>query len=413
MISLVTKAVALFRALASLYVVLICITYQGVVEFTNAILPNTLNLLIAILFASPLTLFFPSIICAILGVAGIGLWSYWNIIRTAVVSFWPKDQSLFSLTEFTIKAIAALYKLLIYPFPFLVTLFIPAPEPGPGIFNAVLRSILKDPCRHYPPSETQMKDAKVKDEIWIFINGVATTKEIADQNCNLIFEMFGRPVDLLHNPTDGLVVDLFECAAGKTGLFQFGEIEPREELKILLILKLIEAKEKGYKKVVLLAHSQGTIITGNALYELGSTSSTDFLNEYIRRELKARKPDIDMNMVRNIAPIMKELLEVYSFATCGHKMPAENCSYLENISNKGDLVAYLGQFFPFPNFWIDVHGNPISLSGKCLAEEGDWGHLINSHYLYPMKNRGMFPESKLMKEYYQGPSPGKMLTKTD
>merc|ERR1712038_1731776 len=220
-----------------------------------------------------------------------------------------------------------------------------------------------DPCRHYPPSETQMKDAKVKDEIWIFINGVATTKEIADQNCNLIFKMFGRPVDLLHNPTDGLVVDLFECAAGKTGLFQFGEIEP---------------KEKGYKKVVLLAHSQGTIITGNALYELGSTSSTDFLNEYIRRELKARKPDIDMNMVRNIAPIMKELLEVYSFATCGHKMPADNCSYLENIS-----------------------------------KEGDWGHLINSHYLYPMKNRGMFPESKLMKEYYQGPSPGKMLTKTD
>ena len=60
------------------------------------------------------------------------------------------------------------------------------------------------------------------DELWIHINGILNDADAAKVTCKVIYEMFGRPCKLLHNPTDGPVLDLLECFMGKTGLLRLG-----------------------------------------------------------------------------------------------------------------------------------------------------------------------------------------------
>ena len=49
------------------------------------------------------------------------------------------------------------------------------------------------------------------DELWIHVNGILNTLSDGKNTCKAMYEMFGRPVKFLHNPTDGPVLDLLEC----------------------------------------------------------------------------------------------------------------------------------------------------------------------------------------------------------
>ncbi len=301
------------------------------------------------------------------GVLGLPM-SWPKLILATFQSFWPRNDdtkvpTLPDLVAFAKRLVGTLYKYVIFPLPF------DAPKDAKGLVWLIFR----EPCAYYPPDSYQAENNDYPEEMWFYINGVATTKDIADANRHLLFDMFGRPIHLLHNPSDSVLLDLLECVTGKTGLMEFGEIAPREKLKKYITKMLVEAKGKGIKKVVLISHSQGTIITGNTLTELGEDSK--------------------------VKELMQEMLEVYNFANCAHKMPADNVAHLENISNKGDLVAWLGHFFPFPSLWIDAKFEPIEISGVPVVEDELWGHLLNSHYLLPMKWRGKYAGSKLVKEY--------------
>jgi hypothetical protein len=231
--------------------------------------------------------------------------------------------------------------------------------------EVLFRVIPRHECGAYAPLN-HANDSNVGpvDENWIYINGVATTKEIADANRHLLFEMFGRPIHLMYNPTNSILVDLIECISWKVGIFGSFTSAPRREL-----IKLLKAKLDEKKKVVLIAHSQGTIITGNALYALSHDKAYNGL--------------------------MKEYLEVYNFANCAHRMDENEVKYLENISNGRDFVAYIGHLFPFPKLWLDDHLQRLNITGKSVIEPKNWGHLLNSHYLYPMQRHHQYGESKL------------------
>ncbi len=56
------------------------------------------------------------------------------------------------------------------------------------------------------------------EELWIYVNGIKTDLRAAKKNCKQMYKMFGRPVKLLHNPTNGTVLDLMECLMGKVKL---------------------------------------------------------------------------------------------------------------------------------------------------------------------------------------------------
>eukprot|EP00571_Detonula_confervacea_P016595 CAMPEP_0172311104 /NCGR_PEP_ID=MMETSP1058-20130122/13717_1 /TAXON_ID=83371 /ORGANISM="Detonula confervacea, Strain CCMP 353" /LENGTH=399 /DNA_ID=CAMNT_0013024179 /DNA_START=234 /DNA_END=1434 /DNA_ORIENTATION=- len=232
--------------------------------------------------------------------------------------------------------------------------------------------------KYYKASDPKMgmPDNKFPKELWMHVNGIGTNGADAKMNCREIYEMFGRPVDLLHNPTDGMLLDLLECIAGKTGLMHFGVIEPRKLLMEKLAENLKGAKAKGITKIVLIAHSQGTIITGNAISNLGEND-------------------------KELAELMKELLEVYIFAGCAHHMP-DNVKHLEYLSNRGDVVAWLGHLFPklLAPIWRNTWGKPLFFcdEGVSHIEPTLWGHSLAPHYLQQMKN-GKFAKSKLASEY--------------
>ncbi len=241
-------------------------------------------------------------------------------------------------------------------------------------------ALFEEECKVYPPPEDQVQANKFPKEKWIYINGIATDQKSAISNGRLMNSMFGRPIHVVHNPTDGPVLDILECIAGKTELIKYGEIEPRQVLMKFVKDSLKEAKANGMEKVVLLAHSQGTIITGNTLRLLGEDPE--------------------------VKDLMKELLEVYTFAGCAHRMPGENVKYHENMSNGGDTVAWLGHVCPRPlKFtWRNTSLKPIEFTYKdgidqSIVEDKDVGHFLASHYLIPMRDNGKFAESKLAKEY--------------
>lgn len=212
-----------------------------------------------------------------------------------------------------------------------------------------------------------------KNERWIHINGIQTELKHVKESCECMYNMFGRPVTAIHNPTDGMFVDLLECIAGKTGLLEFGEIEPRQLLIEKLGEELRSAKANKVDKVVLIAHSQGTIISGNAVSYLANESGPE------------------------MKKLVKELLEVYIFAGCAHKMPSDSVKYLENLSNQGDSVAWLAHLFPIKGFWRDVSFHGILYSGDEHVEF-NFGHSLIDHYLTPMCH-GKFAKSKLATDY--------------
>ena len=230
-----------------------------------------------------------------------------------------------------------------------------------------------------------------KEELWIYINGIATPLESAKGNCRKMRELFGQPVKLLHNPTDGPILDIMECMIGKTGLLKHGSTKPRVQLRNIL---LREMKNETYKKIVLVAHSQGTIITGNAVADISDAANNaipeDDISWFDKDPIKAAK----------LKKTLKKF-EVYLFAGCAHHVDGAFVHRLECLSNRGDLVAMLGHLFPdfLKPLWKNTWGNGIVYKrNKSYIEKSSWGHLLLAHYLGQF-DEGLFSGSKLSKEY--------------
>jgi hypothetical protein len=249
---------------------------------------------------------------------------------------------------------------------------------------------LEEECKLFEPPDDQLENADVKDEIWIYINGIATTRTIGEKNCHLLYDMFSRPIHHLLNPTDGIGLDLLECMADKVGIFKDRDWASKPLTLLVKTLKneLREAKRNKFTRVVLIAHSQGTIIAGKALYKLEHDAPGDPAADEIRG-------------------LMKELLEVYCIANCAHVMPGrDKVKVVESLSNGRDTIAYLGQLFPFPWFWQDVNGNAIQID-ECIKVQEPllWGHLLNTHYLNPMLHHRQYCNSQLVRNYMGGRRP--------
>jgi len=183
---------------------------------------------------------------------------------------------------------------------------------------------------------------------WFFLNGICTNKDVLMLNGKALAELFGHRIYLLHNPSDGIVLDLLECAVGRT-MQPFSTLDES-------VAKILEEALEEYDKVVFIAHSQGGIISARACRILtekfGASGKTDLLKK----------------------------LELYTFASAAtsFEIPA---IYSEHYFNAQDYVARIG-----------VASNPEHFSGK-LFELDTTGHLLNTHYLphfveNAYKNRG-------------------------
>ncbi len=270
---------------------------------------------------------------------------------------------------------------------YLVDVSVPAvpyqmPERLPGIGDAVFwrpTTVLFEPGIDYNPYS-------FPEEAWIFINGIATNEAVARINAEVLVSLFHRPLTIIQNATDSVGVDLFESVVGKAWRVH---TEPAAKA-YPFIHRALHDPEK--KRVVVLCHSQGTIIMANVLRAL-------IHDEYRERMQAVAQRASHSHLEREIRPLAElehlAKLEVYTFANAATVMAhapgvtsttGKPVPFIENFANEFDVVARNGVLAPRKQ----KHG--IFIDGGIYVKAGMWGHLLNVHYLFGMRDHLADPE---------------------
>jgi len=265
------------------------------------------------------------------------------------------------------------------PLKFLGHVLIPSlPRRAPGWFPHALRSIFfhrtrilehPGPCGDAPSGEH-----------WFFINGILTDQIMAGLNAAYLVELFRRPLTIIQNATDGLVFDLAECAEEKA----FGMNGEPVDVGFPHVHKAL--KDPAAHLVVIVAHSQGTLISAVMLRLLRLIYAPDGRHWLTRQQLETelnelRRTGVTLNP-RHFEEITAEelaKLELYCFANCAttmrHVDPQRRLPWIESFGNEYDLVAGLGMLAP------DPLGEGVAIDGPLWRHRSAWGHLLNIHYL--------------------------------
>jgi hypothetical protein len=270
-----------------------------------------------------------------------------------------------------------------------------APPPlGPELIKALF----------YQPSVVLQRPDHVSsytsfpEEHWFFINGILTNDVVAQLNSACLAQLFHRPVTMIQNSTDSLGIDLLQCALGK-------QWRHMTEPAIVAFPVIYDALVNPHKsRVVVVAHSQGTIILANVLAWLYSVvEAQEQPGEAVGRQPRAKMlraggyapweivyPDrsrLDLDDFDRLSLADLRKLEVYCFATCAntmpHFMPAQADSpalpRIEHFANEHDIVARLGMLAPEPT------RHEIRIEGPMYVQPKTWGHLLNEHHLFEIE----------------------------
>ena len=204
------------------------------------------------------------------------------------------------------------------------------------VFSAIVPSY--SPFREVPhlPYALPEQGTPIEDnQAWFFLNGICTDKNVLQLNGKALANLFQRKVYLMHNPSDGIVLDLLECVVGRT-------IQPATSLDSS-VAAILEDALNTHQKVILFAHSQGGIIATGALYKLVET------------------------LTGSRSRLFKKL-EVYTFASAATEFKLPQI-YAEHFWHKDDYVARIG-----------ISGNNRKFTGRKFNYTAS-GHLLNTHYL--------------------------------
>ena len=232
-------------------------------------------------------------------------------------------------------------------------------------------------------------DGAHPDERWFFLNGICTDLRVARLNATLLTTAFHRPITILYNETEGLWLDLVECAIGKA----WDWVTEAAKANVDALMRAL--CDPAVARVVLVSHSQGTIVAAVLLKAL---------QEHLQRRgrIKPRspeapgeqKPSPERRVAKAVADEVQEdldagdvgKLELYCFANCATSMepfvrlknPARLAPWIESYGNEYDLVAKLGLLAP-------PHGiGSARIAGDRYRVPGAWGHLFNAHYGLPI-----------------------------
>tara|TARA_Y100000992_G_C21211385_1_gene465630 strand:- start:34 stop:921 length:888 start_codon:yes stop_codon:yes gene_type:complete len=235
-------------------------------------------------------------------------------------------------------------------------LFIPKlPIHSPSWVPKFIKKILfGSNCKYLPDS---IKD---EDKICIiYINGIMSNRDVVEVNRGELKKIFNRPIDVIHNVTDSFIMDILECLIGK----ETNDLTEASTITLYTVSKKL--LDININKVILICHSQGTIIVSKVLQSLAKLG--------LDKEYYLKK------------------LEIYAFANCASKMNyiVHNYPYMEHFANEDDFVARLGCNCS------DEMKKYISIDGNVFIKENKSGHMFNSHYIDNFSND--YPTSKLNK----------------
>jgi hypothetical protein len=254
---------------------------------------------------------------------------------------------------------------------------------GPSWMPAALRSVFfHETTVGRRPDHDGSYDS-VPDEEWFFINGILTDSGMAAWNADHLARLFHRPFTVIQNATDGPIADLLECADEKA----FGmNGEPAD----VAFPKVHRALKDGTKdRIVIIAHSQGTLIAGvilrllRLLYNPDGGGLSDARQADELATLRRAGVTLDPGDFEAITTAELERLEIYCFANCSSDMryvdDDRELPWIESLGNEHDLVARLGMLAP------NLAAEQIAIDGPLWVRRGAWGHLLNLHYLRPIQ----------------------------
>lgn len=259
--------------------------------------------------------------------------------------------------------------------------------------------LLLRPSRVYRYRPARPRPDPTPDQSWFFLDGIGSSRPLLMHQAAYLTELFGRPLTLLHNPSCGLLPDLFECTLGK------GRTGVSEAARMAFAPLYSALKQPCQRRVVLLAHSQGTIIASVLLWLLRGLyppTAEELLNgeprcpeQRVARAIAERwgfpcaqlaagrlhRPDA-VRPTLTLAELAK--LEIYAFGNCASLMGPiarqAQAPYVESYGNEFDLLARLGVLAPPAS----AHG-ACRVGGERFVRRGARGHLLNAHYLWPME----------------------------
>ena len=282
---------------------------------------------------------------------------------------------------------------------FLANTWIPSiPRTPPTFGPPLLNSLFWQPTVILQRPDHNGSYTAFPDEAWFFVNGIMTNDSVAQINSAYLAYLFHRPLTMIQNSTDSLWIDLFECAVGKEW---YRVVEPA----VKALPPIYDALKSPHKqRVVVICHSQGTIIMSVVLRLLGQLfrrPAAALEAEAGARALFAEAPlyappefvypdedPINLDDFDTLTEAELAKLEVYCFANCANTMTTiatavdgRPLPWIESFGNENDIVARLGMLAPRPEQW------GIRIDGPRYERHGAWGHMLNEHYLKEIERR--------------------------
>jgi len=270
---------------------------------------------------------------------------------------------------------------------YLADILIPsAPMYAPDWFPEPLEPLFFHPSRVEQHADQYGGWTSNPHETWLFVNGILTDHEMAQINASYLADLFHRPIMGLQNSTDGFVEDLAKCANEKT----FRRIG---EASTVAFPPLYDAlKDSSKQRVVVIAHSQGTLIAAvllrliELIYVPGGRATGGRRDrDSVRKAMRDAGVGLDMDDFDALKLDDVAKLELYCFANCATQMryvdERAQLPWIESFGNQYDIVARLGVLAP------DPRKCGIAIDGPRYEREGAWGHLLNRHYLRAIDQR--------------------------
>lgn len=229
------------------------------------------------------------------------------------------------------------------------------PISSPSWIPNCLRLIIFGQNSKYIPNSQEIDNS---GNCFIYINGILSNEDVVRSNQKQLELLLKKPINIIHNVTDSLIMDLLECIIGR-------ETEDLTEASTITLYTICtKLLDDNINKIILICHSQGTIIVAKVI-----------------RSLKK----LGLNKRKYL-----EKLEIYAFASCASKMNyiMDELPYMEHFANENDFVAKLGCNRP------EEISKYISIDGTIFIIKNKSGHMFNSHYINNFKED--YPNSKLI-----------------
>ncbi len=229
------------------------------------------------------------------------------------------------------------------------------------------------------------------EEAWFFINGIMTNDSLAQVNAAYMSYLFHRPLTLIQNSTDSFAIDMLQCMLGK----EWAHVTEPVIKAFPVIYDALKSPHK--RRVVVIAHSQGTIIVANVLrllyesadrWKAAELEELAAVPEYAGPEfIYPDQAPLDLDEFDPLSEEELAKLEVYCFATCANTFgyydsrdPGKLIPWIEHFGNEYDIVARLGMLAPNQEL------REVRIEGPRYVHRHAWGHFLNEHYLFNIED---------------------------